>query len=66
MDTLVDTIYFSIIDPPNVRLRKPAWMTTPGSMTIFAMILATYFAVTGGVIYDVINEPPSIGRSFVT
>ena len=31
-------------------------------MTVFAFSLVTYFIVTGGVIYDVINEPPSVGQ----
>lgn len=25
------------------------------------MFLLTYFLVTGGIVYDIINEPPSIG-----
>ena len=30
----------------------------PSAWAIFAFILATYFLVTGGIIYDVIVEPP--------
>ena len=33
---------------------------TPSSWTIFAFILTTYFLVTGGIIYDVIVEPPRL------
>merc|ERR1712083_1007174 len=31
--------------------------------TIFAFVLLTYFLVTGGIIYDVIVEPPSVGST---
>merc|ERR1712183_446949 len=30
-------------------------------MVVYAAILTSYFLVTGGIIYDVIIEPPSIG-----
>ena len=30
-------------------------------MQVYAIILVTYFLVTGGIVYDIINEPPSIG-----
>lgn len=33
-------------------------------MQAFAFIVVTYFLVTGGVVYDIINEPPSIGKYF--
>ena len=33
---------------------------TPSAWTIFAFILTTYFLVTGGIIYDVIVEPPRL------
>ena len=61
MESLVESVYFSFIDPPNIRIKKPAWLTLPGPMLVFSFVLFTYFAVTGGVIYDIINEPPSIG-----
>jgi hypothetical protein len=64
MDALFDSIYFGLVDPPNVRVRKPTWLRLPGPMLIFGFILATYFVVTGGVIYDIINEPPSIGTGW--
>lgn len=33
------------------------------AMVTFGLILASYFLVTGGIIYDVIVEPPSIGST---
>lgn len=33
----------------------------PSPMQVFAFVMVTYFFVTGGVIYDIINEPPGVG-----
>ena len=30
---------------------------------VFGLVLCSYFLVTGGIIYDVIVEPPSIGST---
>lgn len=30
-------------------------------MTAFALVLGSYFLVTSGVAYDIINEPPAVG-----
>lgn len=30
-------------------------------MTVFALVLFSYFIVTSGVAYDIINEPPAVG-----
>jgi hypothetical protein len=32
-------------------------------MQTFAISLVVYFIVTAGIVYDIINEPPSIGMS---
>ncbi|MFH4977689.1 hypothetical protein AB6A40_004398 [Gnathostoma spinigerum] len=61
MESLVRGLFFSIIDPPNIRISRPRWLEMPSPMKVFAFIMVTYFLVTGGVIYDVINEPPSVG-----
>ena len=45
---------FEVLECPNVKLKKPSWVQRPSSMTVFAVLLVTYFLVTGGVIYDVI------------
>ncbi|PAA54221.1 hypothetical protein BOX15_Mlig018199g3 [Macrostomum lignano] len=54
---------FQVFICPNLKLRKPSWLKTPSPMFVFALILVSYFLVTGGVIYDVIVEPPSIGST---
>merc|ERR1712137_1147314 len=52
---------FSVLECPNLKLRKPSWIKQPSAMVVFAAVLASYFLVTGGIIYDVIIEPPSVG-----
>lgn len=36
---------------------------TPSAMMVFALVLFSYFLVMGGIIYDVIVEPPSISST---
>ncbi|OQR79762.1 oligosaccharyltransferase complex subunit ostc-A-like [Tropilaelaps mercedesae] len=54
---------FCVLHAPNLRVRKPSWLRQPSPMTVYALVLLSYFLVCGGVIYDVIVEPPSIGNT---
>merc|ERR1712038_31740 len=54
---------FSVLTVPDLKIKQPTWLHTPSAWTIFAFILTTYFLVTGGIIYDVIVEPPSVGST---
>ncbi|CAG0887821.1 unnamed protein product [Cyprideis torosa] len=60
---LLYRVPFSVLQVPHLRIRRPGWLHQPSPMTVFAFVMATYFLVTGGVIYDVIVEPPSIGST---
>ncbi|XP_010548652.1 PREDICTED: oligosaccharyltransferase complex subunit ostc-like isoform X2 [Tarenaya hassleriana] len=51
---------FSFLRPPRLRLKLPSF-TLPSSMTVYSLILLTYFLVVSGFVYDVIVEPPGIG-----
>ncbi|XP_010438249.1 PREDICTED: putative oligosaccharyltransferase complex subunit CG9662 [Camelina sativa] len=55
-------IPFSFLRPPRLRLKLPSF-TLPSPMTVFSLILLTYFLVISGFIYDVIVEPPGIGST---
>ncbi|XP_059316583.1 uncharacterized protein LOC132067391 [Lycium ferocissimum] len=55
-------IPFSFLNPPKLRLKIPT-ITLPSSMTVYSLILLTYFMVVSGIVYDVINEPPGIGST---
>ncbi|XP_004238708.1 uncharacterized protein [Solanum lycopersicum] len=53
---------FSFLRPPKLRLKIPS-VTLPSAMTVFSLILLTYFMVVSGIVYDVIVEPPGIGST---
>ncbi|XP_061394622.1 putative oligosaccharyltransferase complex subunit CG9662 [Musca vetustissima] len=52
---------FHLLVPPNIKLRIQ--IPKPSPFFIFSWILVSYFLVTGGIIYDVIVEPPSVGAT---
>lgn len=62
MECIFSTLY-QTFECPNIRIKKPSWLKQPSAMSVFAFVLVTYFLVTGGVIYDVIVEPPSVGST---
>ena len=48
---MLDTIYslpYFVLEVPNLRLKKPAWLAMPPPMVVFAFVLVSYFLVTGG------------------
>ena len=46
---------------PNLKLKKLPWVHMPSAMTVHAMVAASYFLITGGIIYNVIVGPPHVG-----
>jgi len=63
---MIDVVYelpFLFVHPPNIKLKKPTWLQRPSAMFVFSAVLLSYFLVCGGIIYDVIVEPPSIGTT---
>ncbi|XP_034474978.1 putative oligosaccharyltransferase complex subunit CG9662 [Drosophila innubila] len=62
---MIETLYnlpFNILVPPNIKVRRFS-IPMPSPMAVFAVVLLSYFLVTGGIIYDVIVEPPSVGAT---
>jgi len=59
----VYAVPYSVLECPNLKLKRPSWVRMPSAMLVFACILVSYFLVTGGIIYDVIVEPPSLGST---
>lgn len=53
---------YSVLRPPRLRLKLPSF-SLPSAMTVYALILLTYFLVVSGIVYDVIVEPPGIGST---
>merc|ERR1719495_1565458 len=60
---VVYSIPFTVFELPNLKLKKPSWVKMPSAMVVFSFVLLSYFLVTGGIIYDVIVEPPSVGST---
>ena len=42
------SIPFTLLECPNLKLKKPTWVKQPSAMTMFAIVLLSYFLVTGG------------------
>ncbi|CAI9090407.1 OLC1v1025171C1 [Oldenlandia corymbosa var. corymbosa] len=59
---IVRILPYSFLRPPRLRLKLPSF-SLPSPMTVFALILLTYFLVVSGIVYDVIVEPPGIGST---
>jgi hypothetical protein len=63
---MADPVFFLLQLPfhalrvPRMRLKVPA-LSLPTAMTVFALVLGSYFLVISGFVYDVIVEPPGIG-----
>uniref|UniRef100_A0A2I3GG84 Oligosaccharyltransferase complex subunit n=1 Tax=Nomascus leucogenys TaxID=61853 RepID=A0A2I3GG84_NOMLE len=60
METLYRVPFF-VLECPNLKLKKPPWMPMPLAMTVYALVVVSYFLITRGIMYDVIVEPPSVG-----
>lgn len=39
---------FSVLEVPNLKIKRPSWFHQPSAMTVFALVLLSYFMVTGG------------------
>ncbi|KAH6762470.1 Oligosaccharyltransferase complex/magnesium transporter family protein [Perilla frutescens var. hirtella] len=59
---LIRVVPFSFLRPPRLRLKLPSF-SLPSAMTVYSLILLTYFMVVSGIVYDVIVEPPGIGST---
>ncbi|XP_024082954.1 oligosaccharyltransferase complex subunit ostc-A [Cimex lectularius] len=57
------TAPFLFLEPPNLKIKRPSWFHQPSAMVMYSFVLLSYFLVTGGIIYDVIIEPPSVGST---
>ena len=44
----VYNVPFLLLECPHLKLKKPSWVKQPSAMTMFALVLLSYFLVTGG------------------
>ncbi|MFQ6647324.1 hypothetical protein Gotur_021233 [Gossypium turneri] len=59
---ILKVVPYSFLRPPRLRLKIPS-VSLPSAMTVFSLVLLTYFMVVSGFVYDVIVEPPGIGST---
>ena len=46
MDVILRPL-FSVLNVPELKLKKPGWIQQPAPYTVFALVLLSYFLVTG-------------------
>lgn len=47
METLIG-LPFVVLECPNIKLKKPSWLHMPSAMTVYAVVIVSYFLITGG------------------
>lgn len=48
---MLETLYslpFLVLEVPNLKIKQPTWFHQPSAMTVFSLVLLSYFLVTGG------------------
>merc|ERR1712223_61466 len=63
LDFVLKPTIFSLLAVPDLKFKRPSWLVQPSANTVLFFVLVSYFLVTGGLIYDVIVEPPSMGST---
>lgn len=58
---VLKVVYSSVLHAPNLQLRAPTSLLNLPKWTIFLLAYVSYFFVLSGIVYDIINEPPSMG-----
>ncbi|XP_039078247.1 oligosaccharyltransferase complex subunit OSTC-like [Hyaena hyaena] len=59
-----ETLYQVLIlvfESHNLKLKKPPGVHMPSAMTVYALVVVSYFLITGGILDDVSVEPSSVG-----
>ncbi|XP_066199916.1 oligosaccharyltransferase complex subunit OSTC-like [Saccopteryx leptura] len=60
----METLYqvpFLVLECPSLKWNKLPWVLVPLAMTVYTLVVVSYFLLTRGIIYYVIVEPPSLG-----
>uniref|UniRef100_A0A673L2K1 Oligosaccharyltransferase complex subunit n=1 Tax=Sinocyclocheilus rhinocerous TaxID=307959 RepID=A0A673L2K1_9TELE len=54
METLF-SLPFTVLECPNIKLKKPSWLHMPSAMTVYAVVIVSYFLITGGKNFKAIS-----------
>ncbi|KAK2546039.1 Ostc [Columba livia] len=38
---------FAVLECPNIKLKRPSWVHMPSAMTVYALVVVSYFLITG-------------------
>uniref|UniRef100_A0A674EZ54 Oligosaccharyltransferase complex subunit n=1 Tax=Salmo trutta TaxID=8032 RepID=A0A674EZ54_SALTR len=52
----METLYgvpFAVLECPNIKLKKPSWLHMPSAMTVYAIVIVSYFLITGANTFHV-------------
>lgn len=49
------SVPYTVLEVPNLKIKKPSWFQQPSAMVMFSIVLASYFLVTGGNISHLFN-----------
>lgn len=47
------SIPYTVLEVPNLKIKRPSWFHQPSAMVMFSIVLASYFLVTGGLYFVV-------------
>lgn len=56
------SIPFTVLEVPNLKLKRPGWVKQPSAMVMFSMVLFSYFLVTGGKVFEHVSIVYAAGR----
>ena len=57
---LISNLPYNVLRVPRMHLKVPFFLLHSG-MTVFSLVLATYFLVVSSFLYNVIVKPPGFG-----
>lgn len=63
MEALVG-LPFNVLEIPNLKIKKPSWVKPPSAMFVFALVLLSYFLVTGGKCLKLYFLLSKVGKIF--
>ncbi|KAK1345652.1 hypothetical protein QTO34_008115, partial [Cnephaeus nilssonii] len=55
-------IPFLVLECPNLKLKKPPWVHMPSAMTVYALVVVSYFLITGGIPVGSMTDEPGHQR----
>lgn len=61
LELIFSPLYSLLLSPPKLSLQVPSFFQHISKWPLFIIMFFSYFVVLSGIVYDLINEPPSMG-----